>query len=94
LWAGSIAAVDRLLVQEGAVAPGVICDQDRWLAPAGETCPVCGRPVRRAPDIVDELVQVVIDEGGSIEHVCADTALKEFSVAAFLRFALPPEPEQ
>jgi hypothetical protein len=94
LWAGSIAAVDRLLVQEGAVAPGVICDQDRWLALAGETCPVCGRPVRRVPDIVDELVQVVIDEGGSIEHVCADTALKEFSVAAFLRFALPPEPEQ
>jgi hypothetical protein len=37
---------------------------------------------------------VVIDEGGSIEHVCADIALREFLVAAFLRFALPAEPEQ
>jgi len=68
LWAGSVAAVGCLLVEEGAVAPGVICDQDRWLALAGDTCPLCGRPVRRAPDIVDELVQVVIDEGGSIER--------------------------
>jgi hypothetical protein len=50
--------------------------------------------VRRAADIVDELVQVVIDEGGSIEHVRADTALKEYLVAASLRFALPPEPER
>jgi peptide chain release factor subunit 1 len=94
LWAGSVAAVGRLLVQEGAVTPGVICDQDRWLALAGETCPLCGQPVRRVPDIVDELVEVVIDEGGSIEHVSADTALKEFVVAASLRFPLPPDPEQ
>jgi hypothetical protein len=62
--------------------------------PSRETCPLCGRPVRRAADIVDELVQVVIDEGGSIEHVRADTALKEYLVAASLRFALPPEPER
>jgi hypothetical protein len=94
LWAGSVAAVGRLLVQEGAVTPGVICDQDRWLALAGETCPLCGQPVRRAPDIVDELVEVVIDEGGSIKHVSADTSLKEFVVAASLRFPLPPDPEQ
>ena len=61
LWAGSVAAVDALLVQDGAVAAGVICDNDRWLALSGDTCPLCGQPVRRAPDIVDELVQVVID---------------------------------
>jgi hypothetical protein len=50
----------------------------------------CGAP----PNIVDELVEVVIDEGGSIERVSADTALKEFVVAAFLRFPFPPDPEQ
>ena len=92
LWAGSVAAVDELLVQDGAVAPGVICDNDRWLALSRDTCPLCGRPVRRAPDIVDELVQVVMNESGSIEHVSADTVLKQHLTAASLRFPLPPKP--
>ncbi|HEY2762739.1 MAG TPA: hypothetical protein VGJ13_01775 [Pseudonocardiaceae bacterium] len=94
LWAGSVAAVGQLMVQDGAVVPGVICDHDRWLALASQRCPLCGRPVRRAADIVDELMEVVIDEGGSIEHICADTALKEYVVAASLRFPLPPEPNE
>jgi Bacterial archaeo-eukaryotic release factor family 10 len=92
LWAGSVAAVGGLLVQDGAVAQGVMCDRDRWLAVAAETCPLCGGPVRHTPDVVDELVQVVIDSGGSIEHVAADTPLSEHVVAASLRFPLPPEP--
>jgi hypothetical protein len=90
LWAGSVAAVDRLLVQEGALAPGVVCDRDRWMALAGESCTLCGGPVRSAPDVIDELVQFVMDESGSIEHVSADTVLKEHTVAATLRFPLPP----
>ena len=71
----------------------MICDHDRWLALAGQTCPLCECPVRRAPDIVDELIEVVIDEGGSIKHVGADTVLKEHLVAASLRFPLPPRPD-
>lgn len=92
LWAGSVAAVEALLVQDGAVAPGVICDNDPWLALSGDRCPLCGRPARRAPDIVDELVQVVINESGSIEHVSAETVLKQHLTAASLRFPLPPKP--
>jgi peptide chain release factor subunit 1 len=92
LWAGSIGAVSSLLVQEGAAIPGVICDDSGWLGSSGETCPVCGEPVRQTPDILAELVQVVIDEGGSIEQVAADTELKDHLVAAELRFPLPPEP--
>jgi peptide chain release factor subunit 1 len=42
--------------------------------------------------VLDELVQVVIDEGASVEHVSAHTALKEHVVAASLRFPLPPQP--
>jgi peptide subunit release factor 1 (eRF1) len=94
LWAGSVAALGCLLIQDGAVAPGVVCDRDRWLALAGETCPLCDRPVRATPDVLDELVQLVIDDGGSTEHVSADTPLKEYVVAARLRFPLPPEPGQ
>jgi len=43
--------------------------------------------------VVDELVQFVMDEGGSVEHASADTALKEHTVAATLRFPLPPLPQ-
>ncbi|MGP4057252.1 baeRF10 domain-containing protein [Mycobacterium sp. 4D054] len=93
LWAGTVAAVDELLVQDQTVTPGVICDHDQWMALSGETCPLCGRPVRRTPDIVDELAQVVMNESGSIEHVLADTVLKQHLTAASLRFPLPPQPE-
>jgi hypothetical protein len=42
--------------------------------------------------VIDELMEAVIDEGGSIRHVEEDTDLKEHLVAAALRFPLPPEP--
>src|SRR6202022_3730580 len=47
LWAGSLAAVRALLVQDGAVAPGVVCDASGWFATSGDTCPLCGGPTRR-----------------------------------------------
>ena len=92
LWAGSIAAVQLLLVHDGAAGPGVMCDQSRWLALSGEACPMCGRSTRHVPDIIDELVTAVIDDGGSVEHVQADTELRQHLVAARLRFPLPPDP--
>jgi peptide chain release factor subunit 1 len=93
LWAGSLAAVDTLLVDERAMAPGVVCDRSGWFATSGETCPLCGGPTRHTPDVIDELVEAVIDEGGSIHHVRADTELHEHMTAARLRFAMPPIPE-
>jgi peptide chain release factor subunit 1 len=93
LWAGSVAAVQHLLVQDGALMPGVVCDESGWLALAGETCPLCGRATRRTPDVLDELTETVIGEGGSVKHVQADTELREHAVAASLRFRLPPQPE-
>jgi Bacterial archaeo-eukaryotic release factor family 10 len=90
LWAGSVAAIQTLLVQEGGTAAGVVCDDSGWLATAGDTCPVCGKPTRHTSDVIGELIQSVIDEGGSIEHVEGDTQLKEHTVAAALRFPLPP----
>jgi peptide chain release factor subunit 1 len=92
LRAGYLAAINTLLVQEGATAPGVVCDESHWLAPSGDTCPLCGKPTRRTPDVIDELVVTVIDEGGSTRHIEADTKLSEYLVAADLRFPLPPAP--
>jgi hypothetical protein len=90
LWAGTVAAIQTMLVQEGATAPGVVCDESGWLALSGAVCPLCGKPARHAPDVIDELVQAVIDEGGSIKHVEADTKLADYVVAALLRFPPPP----
>ena len=41
----------------------------------GQACPLCGAPTRRTADVIDELVEAVIHEGGSIHHVRADTRL-------------------
>jgi peptide chain release factor subunit 1 len=92
LWAGSVAAVQTLLVREGATAPGVVCDQSGWLALSGDTCPLCGNPTRHTEDVIDELAEDVIAESGSVRHIEADDRLSEQLVAAELRFPLPPPP--
>jgi peptide subunit release factor 1 (eRF1) len=94
LWAGSVSAIGRLLVHDEATAPGVVCEQSGWLGEAGDTCPICGEPTRKSEDVIDELAQAVIDAGGTVEHVFADTPLTEHLVAADLRFPLPPRPEE
>ena len=92
LWGASVAAVGQLLVQEGSEQAGAVCEADGYLTVEGAKCPICGRALRRTPDVLDELVQSVIDEGGGVEHVTADTALREHVTAAMLRFPLPPHP--
>jgi peptide chain release factor subunit 1 len=92
LWAGTVAAIQTLAVEEGATVPGVVCDRSGWLALSGDTCPLCGEPTRPTTDVVDELVEAVIDEGGSVRHVGVDTELRRHVVGAILRFPLPPQP--
>jgi peptide chain release factor subunit 1 len=92
LWAGSVAAVQTLLVAEGATAPGVVSDQSGWLALSGDIDPLSGNPTRKTPDVIDELAEAVIDEGGSVRHIEDDDRLSERTVAADLRFPLPPQP--
>ena len=93
LWAGSIAAIADLYVQDGAIESGVVCEESHWFALRGETCPICGRRTRQAPDVLDELVEAAIDDGGAIHNVRAETELNERLVASSLRFVLPPMPE-
>ncbi|MGY1947902.1 baeRF10 domain-containing protein [Nocardia asiatica] len=92
LRACGVKAVDTLLLQDGAMVHGVVCDSCGWLGLAGDECPVSGDRTRPTEDILDELAQEVIDQSGSVRHVKADTELKEHLAAALLRFPLPPLP--
>jgi peptide subunit release factor 1 (eRF1) len=93
LWAGTVGAIQTLLVRGGAAAPGVVCDQSRWLAQSGEVCPLCGTPTRPTPDVIDELAQVVVSEGGAIHHINSGGArLVDHDIGADLRFRLPERP--
>ena len=94
LWAGSVAAIKALLVRDGATAQGAVYDESGWLALSRDACPLCGKPTRHTPDVIDELVAAVIDEGGRVSHIKADTKLNEYLVAADLRFPLPPKPTE
>ena len=90
LWSGSLSAIDTLLVRDGATLVGVICDESRWLAASGDICPVCGKPTRHAPDVLDELAAAVIETGGSARQIAADLMPDQYPTAAQLRFPPPP----
>jgi hypothetical protein len=80
------------LVRDQATAAGVVCPRDGWLGESGNRCPICGTTTRHACDIIDELVERVVDEGGSVEQVDIDTELAPKLVGAVLRFPLPSIP--
>jgi len=92
LWAGSVAAVQMLAILDGAQAPGVVCRPSRWLGLTGDTCPVCEGPTRATPDVVAELAEAVVADGGQIRHVADSDWLAGYQVAAALRFQPPPRP--
>jgi peptide chain release factor subunit 1 len=79
-------AVEHLLVQADATVPGRVCDRCGWLGLAGDECPVDGEPTRETPDVLDEMATRVIGSSGHVEHVRADTPLRDELVAALLRF--------
>jgi peptide subunit release factor 1 (eRF1) len=63
--------------------------EDEWEStPTLVECPVCKRPTRRVPDLVDEAVELAILSGARVEHVSyAQEELKDMgNMAAVLRF--------
>jgi peptide chain release factor subunit 1 len=93
LWAASVSAVQQLLVDDGASAPGRSCEGCGWLGVSGGRCPACGAASVELVDVLDELCLRVIDDGGSVDRVVNGTPLRERLVAAGLRFRPPPRPD-
>lgn len=89
LFAVDALAVERLLIQADAAAPGWVCDSCGWLGLEGGVCPVDGHPTRQTADVIDDGAAKVLEASGHVEHVWADTSLREHTVAALLRFPVP-----
>ncbi|MGH9231811.1 MAG: hypothetical protein ACRD0R_00520 [Acidimicrobiales bacterium] len=89
LLAANELAVDLLLVEVDASVAGRVCDRCGWLGLEGDLCPIDGGPTRPTPDVVDDVATRVLDSGGRVEHVHADTPLRAHAVAALLRFPVP-----
>jgi peptide chain release factor subunit 1 len=49
--------VDTLLLSEGYEAPGWRCRSCSFIGPMGPNCPVCGVPMDRVDDVVEEAVE-------------------------------------
>jgi peptide chain release factor subunit 1 len=92
LWAATSKAIETLLLRDADEAAGVVCDACGWLGESGDVCPVSGNQLRRAPDIVDQLVQSVLRDGGEVRMLEEGIAPEGRTPAAHLRFPLPPEP--
>jgi hypothetical protein len=82
------ARVDSLLGQIRPLAKDRALDHRYRLS--GDICPVCGKPTRYAPDVLDELAAAVIETGGSARQIAADLMPDEYPTAAQLRFPPPP----
>ncbi len=92
LWAASSKAIETLLLRNTDETPGVVCDVCGWLGEKGVTCPVSGDRLRHVPDVVDQLLQSVLRDGGRV-HTLEDGVVPDARTpAAHLRFPLPPQP--
>ncbi|NNK91068.1 MAG: hypothetical protein HKO87_01425, partial [Acidimicrobiia bacterium] len=89
LEAANQKAVDRVIIQAGRTSPGNQCSACSWLVDHDvASCPACGEDMRKVPDLLDALSDVVRASGGSVSNVLAETPLAEDEVGALLRYAV------
>jgi len=80
--------VEKLLIQRDAEIKGLRCKEcGQLLAGAAAVCSACGKSNLLAVDMVNELSEVVISHGGTVDYCPAFGALQAVGhVAALLRY--------
>ena len=79
--------VDTLVVSDGFEAPGWRCDQCQLLAVKGRQCPVCGKPMTQASDVVEEAIEDTLTQSGKVSVIKANADLDVMGrIGALLRF--------
>lgn len=76
LYYGKVAT---LIIEDGVARVGRECPECRFLFPRAEDakertptlvpCPLCSRPTRSVPDVIDEAVELAVLSGAKVEHV-------------------------
>jgi peptide subunit release factor 1 (eRF1) len=76
LYYGKVAT---LIIEDGVAKIGRECPECRFLFPRPEDakektavlvpCPLCSRPTRTVPDVIDESVELAVLSGAKVEHV-------------------------
>ncbi|MFA5891774.1 MAG: hypothetical protein WDA27_12615 [Actinomycetota bacterium] len=87
LQAANAKAINLLLVESQFTAPGTVCERCRWLGLWGDRCEMCGAATRATPDIIDEVAEATLREGGKVRHVSPANGLPGTSIGAMLRFS-------
>jgi peptide chain release factor subunit 1 len=81
--------IQCLLVTSGYSEEGAVCWDCRFLSLEDEKCPLCGKPVDRVKDIVDEIVAQVYMTGGMVEHTSSAELLADMGdIGAILRYKI------
>lgn len=95
LYYGKVAT---LIIEDGLTRIGRECPECRFLLPRPEDakektptlvpCPLCARPTRAVPDIIDEAVELAVMSGAKVEHIhhAKDEIVGLGHLAAILRF--------
>lgn len=81
--------VHTLVLDHDFSAEGTMCPSDRHLSTYLETCPLCGGPMNRIPDLADEMVEEAIAQRSEVEHSFYEhEGFKPYGIGAFLRFLI------
>jgi len=81
--------IHNLVVSNNYQVPGAKCSSCGYLDQESRECPVCKKPLHQIPDLVDDLIESVVSQGGKVEYVWDNQQMKQLGgVGAILRFKM------
>jgi peptide subunit release factor 1 (eRF1) len=79
--------VDTLIVSDDFEAPGWRCRQCDGLTTIGQECPVCGNPMERVDDVVEEAIEAAVNQSVRVAQCDGSADLDALGrIGALLRF--------